>query len=419
MNGRRVVVTGMGVVSSVGNDLDKFWNNLIDGNSSADVIKHAFNVDDYPDLITRFAAEAQPIETNDFYSDKKMLRRFDPFIKYAVYATHHAMIQAGLKDSIAPYEDIRSGVILGSGIGGMYTIMREHNALLTGGPTRVSPFFIPMQIVNMSSGIVSMEYGMRGPNYGVATACASATHAISSAFRHIKYGDADLMITGGSEDTINPLAIGGFNSARALSTNNDNPKAASRPFDKNRDGFVMSEGAGVVVLEEYEHAKKRGANILAEIVGSGATCDGNHITSPLEDGSMAGHAMRLALEEAQVNIEKIDYINTHGTSTPVGDKAETLAIKKIFGDYAYKLKVNSTKSIAGHSLGAAGGIELIATIMSIQNKKLHPTINLDTPDPDCDLDYVPNIAIDYDVEYALSNSFGFGGHNASVLVKKV
>ncbi len=419
MNGRRVVVTGMGIVSSLGNELNKVWDNLINGISNVGLIKYGFNLDDYPDIITKIAAEAMPIEDNDYYSDKKMLRRFDPFIKYAVYAAHHAMLQAGLKDSIAPYEDIRSGVILGSGIGGMSTIMREHNVLLNNGPTRVSPFFIPMQIINISSGIVSMEYGMRGPNYGVSTACASATHAISSAFRHIKYGDADLMITGGSESTINPLSVGGFNSARALSTNNDNPKGASRPFDKNRDGFVISEGAGVIVLEEYEHAKKRGANILAEIVGTGATSDANHITSPLDDGAMASHAMRLALEEAEVAIDKVDYINTHGTSTPVGDKAETLAIKKLFGEHAYKLKINSTKSISGHSLGAAGGIELIATIMSIQNKKLHPTINLETPDPDCDLDCVPNTAIDYNVEYALSNSFGFGGHNASILIKKI
>ncbi len=419
MNGRRVVVTGMGVVSSLGNDLNKFWNNLINGISHVDVIKHGFNIADYPDLITKIAAEVEPITTDDYYSDKKMLRRFDPFIKYAVYASHHAMVQAGLKDSIAPYEDIRSGVILGSGIGGMSTIMREHNNLISSGPTRVSPFFIPMQIINISSGIVSMEYGMRGPNYGVSTACASATHAISSAFKHIKYGDADLMITGGSEATINPLSIGGFNSARALSTNNDNPKGASRPFDKNRDGFVISEGAGVIILEEYEHAKKRGANILAEIVGTGATSDANHITAPLEDGAMASHAMRLALEEAQVAIESVDYINTHGTSTPVGDKAETLAIKKLFGEHAYKLKINSTKSISGHSLGAAGGIEIIATIMSMQNKQLHPTINLENPDPDCDLDYIPNTAIDYNVEYALSNSFGFGGHNASIVVKKI
>ena len=419
MNGRRVVVTGMGVVSSLGNDVNKFWNNLINGISKVDMIKYGFNIDDYPDLMTKFAAEAEPIETDDFHSDKKMIRRFDPFIKYAVYATHYAMIQAGLKDSIAPYEDIRSGVVLASGIGGMHTLMREHSVLQADGPRRVNPFFIPMQIVNMSSGVVGIEYGMRGPNYSVVTACASATHAIGTAYRHIKFNDADLMITGGSEATVNPLSIAGFNNIRALSTNNSNPKSASRPFDKTRDGFVLADGAGVVVLEEYEHAKKRGAEILAEIVGYGFTCDSHHITAPLADGSMAARSMSLAIEDCGINKEEVQYINAHGTSTPIGDKGETLAIKNVFGDYAYKLKVNSTKSIAGHSLGATGGIELIATIMSIRNKQLHPTINLHEADPDCDLDYVPNTAIDYNIEYALSNSFGFGGHNASILIKKI
>ncbi len=284
MSERRVVVTGMGVVSSLGNDINEFWNNLINGISKVDKIQRGFNVDDYPDLITKFAAEAAPITTDDFYSDKKMIRRFDPFIKYAVYATHHAMIQAGLKDSIAPYEDVRAGVILSSGIGGMSTLMREHTVLKEHGPTRVNPFFIPMQIVNMSTGIVGMEYGVCGPNYSVVTACASSTHAVGAAYRHIKYNDADMMITGGSEATVNPLCIAGFNSARALSTNNDDPKGASRPFDKNRDGFVLSEGAGVIVLEEYEHAKKRGANIFAEISGYGLSCDSHHITAPLDDG---------------------------------------------------------------------------------------------------------------------------------------
>lgn len=419
MNGRRVVVTGMGVVTSLGNDVNTFWKNLINGISNVAVIKRNFNIDDYPELITKFAAETQPITEDDFYSDKKMIRRLDPFIKYAIFAAHKAMIQAGLTKDNTPYRSSRGGVVLGSGIGGMYTLLREHDIILAEGPRRVNPFFIPMQIINMSSGMISMEYGMQGPNYGVVTACASATHSIGMAYRHIRDNDADVMISGGSEATVNPLTIAGFNSARALSTKNDDPKGASRPFDKERDGFVLGEGAGVLVLEEYEHAKKRGANILAEIAGYGFSCDAYHVTLPLEDGKMAANAMQLAIDSAEISADKIDYINMHGTSTPAGDKGETLAIKKVLGSHAYKIKANSTKSIAGHGLGAAGGIEAIATVMSIIDKKVHPTINLHNPDPDCDLDYVPNVAQDWDITYALSNSFGFGGHNASVVFKKI
>lgn len=419
MNGRRVVVTGMGVVTSLGNDVNTFWKNLINGISNVAVIKRNFNIDDYPELITKFAAETQPITEDDFYSDKKMIRRLDPFIKYAIFAAHKAMMQAGLTKENTPYQSSRGGVILGSGIGGMYTLLREHDIILADGPRRVNPFFIPMQIINMSSGMISMEYGMQGPNYGVVTACASATHSIGMAYRHIRDNDADIMISGGSEATVNPLTIAGFNSARALSTKNDDPKGASRPFDKERDGFVLGEGAGVLVLEEYEHAKKRGANILAEIAGYGFSCDAYHVTLPLEDGKMAANAMQLAIDSAKISADKIDYINMHGTSTPAGDKGETLAIKKVLGSHAYKIKANSTKSIAGHGLGAAGGIEAIATVMSIIDKKVHPTINLHNPDPDCDLDYVPNVAQDWDITYALSNSFGFGGHNASVVFKKI
>ena len=416
MGERRVVVTGMGIASPIGNDLKTFWDNLQNGVSNIDVFAKYFDPEK-EGLLTKFGGETPPLE-GDYYSDKKMLKRLDPFINLAMYAAYHALDQAGLRNKEG-FISHRAGITIGSGIGGINTLIRDHTILLKDGPSRVSPFFIPMLIGNMASGLVAMEYGFQGVNYAPVTACATGTHSIGLGFKHIKDNEADIMLVGGSESAITPLAIAGFNNARALSTRNDNPKAASRPFDKDRDGFVMSEGSGVLVLEEYEHAKKRGAEILGEIAGFGFTCDANHITSPLSDGSMSGLAMELAMKCANIAPEKIDYINTHGTSTPVGDIAEIVAIKRTLGNRAKEIKINSTKSMTGHTLGAAGAIEAITTILSIRDKIVHPTINIDNQDPECDLDCVPNEAQDYNIEYALSNSLGFGGHNASILIKKL
>lgn len=415
MSERRVVVTGMGVVSSLGNDVKTFWNNLLNGVSNIGKFTK-FDADSYG-LPTNFGGEALPIEGDEFFSDKKMLRRFDPFISFAAYATYHAMKQAGIKPREG-FDSERAGVIVGSGIGGMTTIMREHSVLLNDGTRRVSPFFIPMQIANMAAGMIAIEYGFQGVNYAPVTACATSTHSIGLGLNHIRHNEADIMIVGGAESTINPLAVAGFSNAQALSKRVDNPKGASRPFDKGRDGFVISEGAGVLILEEEQHAKKRGATILAEICGYGFTCDANHITAPLEDGAQSGRAMKLALSSAKINPEEVDYVNTHGTSTPAGDIAETMAIKQSLGEHAKKIKINSTKSMTGHALGAAGGLEAIVSIMSILESKLHPTINIEEQDPACDLDCVANKAVEHKVNVAMSNSFGFGGHNASIVFKK-
>lgn len=416
MSERRVVVTGMGIVSSLGNDINTFWDNLVNGVSGAATFQKYFD----PlkeNLITKFGAEAPKLE-GDYFSDKKMLRRFDPCIDFAAYATFHAMSQAGIKAKEG-FNSRRAGIVIGSGIGGINTLIRDHEIILKDGPSRVSPFFVPMLIANMPAGIMAMEYGFQGVNYAPVTACATSNHSIGLGFKHIKEDEADIMLVGGTEAALTPLTIAGFNNARALSTRNDNPKAASRPFDLDRDGFVISEGAGILLLEEYEHAKNRGANILAEIIGFGFTCDANHITSPLEDGSISGYAMELAIKSAKINPEKIDYVNTHGTSTPQGDIAEILAIKNTLSDRAKEIKINATKSMTGHGLGAAGGIEAIATILSINKGVVHPTINVDNQDPQCDLDCVPNVAQSYKIDYAISNSFGFGGHNASIVFKKI
>lgn len=416
MSERRVVVTGMGLVTSLGNDLTTFWNNILNGVSGVKTLSKYF--DPVKEGLSVTIGGEVPELQGEFYSDRKMLRRFDPFITYAVYAAYHAMNQAGIKPR-SGFDPTRAGAILGSGIGGMTTLLREHSVILQDGPTRVSPFFVPMQIINMAPGVIAIEYGLQGPNYSVVTACASSTHAIGVGFKHIKDNEADIMLVGGSEATINTLTIAGFSNARALSTRNSDPTKASRPFDKDRDGFVMSEGGAVLVLEEYEYAKKRGANILGEVLGYGYTCDANHITAPLDDGAMSGRAMKLALENAKLDASKIDYINTHGTSTPVGDIAEIKAIKVALGDRAKKVKINSTKSMVGHALGGAGAIEAIATILQMNEGKIHPTINIENQDPECDLDCVANTAEDYKIEYAMSNSLGFGGHNASVIFKKV
>ncbi|MBW5392053.1 beta-ketoacyl-ACP synthase II [Brachyspira pilosicoli] len=417
MSERRVVITGLGIVSCLGNDVKTFWDNLLNGVSGIKPLSKYFDPEK-EQLVTRIGGEVAALE-GDYYSDKKMLRRLDPFITYGVYAAYHALKQAGIGPKTG-FDPLRAGCVLGSGIGGITTLLNNHNVILADGPSRVSPFFVPMQIINMTPGLIAMEYGMNGPNYSTVTACASSNHSIGLGYKHIKDNEADIMIVGGSEATINPLTIAGFNNARALSTKNDEPTKASRPFDKGRDGFVIAEGAGILVLEEYEHAKKRNANILAEVSGYGFTCDANHITAPLEDGAMGARAMSLAIESAKISPDKIDYVNTHGTSTPVGDIAEIKAIKKALGeDHAKKIKVNSTKSMTGHALGAAGGIEAIATVMSIIDSKVHPTINVEEQDPECDLDVVANTAQDKKIEYAISNSFGFGGHNASIVFKRV
>lgn len=406
---KRVVVTGMGVLTPVGHTIKEFWDNLTAGRSGVGKISR-FDVSAYD---CQIAGEVKGFDPSKVL-DKKEARRADLFEQYALAATSQALAEAGLDSTKINPE--RVGVVLGSGIGGIDTFERQHQALLSGGPGRVSPFFIPMMIIDMGPGLVSMRYGLKGPNYATVSACASSAHAIGDAFHIIQRGEAEAMVTGGCEATITPTSLAGFCSARALSTRNDEPERASRPFDKDRDGFVMGEGGGILVLEELEHAKKRGAKIYAELLGFGMTGDAYHMTSPAPKGEGAARAMREALRSAQLNPEQIDYINAHGTSTDLGDVAETEAVKTIFGEYAYKVPISSTKSMTGHLLGAAGATELIASVLSIHTGVLHPTINLDEPDPACDLDYVPKQAREKKVNYALSNSFGFGGHNVSILV---
>jgi len=406
----RVVVTGMGVMTSLGSDVEQFWGNLMEGKSGVSVIE-AFDVSEYP---TRIAAEIKNFNPEDYGLDKKEARRMDRFVQFASAASI-----AALKDSkLNIGEDIdaeRIGVMLGSGIGGLGTWEDQHNILLERGPKRVSPFFIPMMIANMGSGQVSMITGAKGPNSTAVTACATGTHSIGDSFKIIQRGDADAMICGGAEATIRPTGMAGFCSMRAMSTRNDEPEKASRPFDIERDGFVMGEGAGVLVLESLEHALARGANIYAEVIGYGMSGDAFHMTEPDPDG--AARCMSKAIKDAGIQPENIDYINAHGTSTPVGDRSETIAIKKTFGDHAYKLAVSSTKSMTGHLLGAAGGVESVILGLTLRDGIIPPTINLDNQDPELDLDYVPNTPRKADVRYALSNSFGFGGHNATIVMK--
>jgi 3-oxoacyl-[acyl-carrier-protein] synthase II len=408
---RRVVVTGMGVISPVGNDVQTFWNALIEGKSGIRVIDR-FDVSEYP---TKIAGMVEGFNPEDFI-DKKEAKRMDRFAQFAVACALMAKNDAGLE--ITPENAERIGVYIGSGIGGLHTLMEQHQILLEKGPRRVSPFLIPMMISDMASGQVSIILGAKGPNSSPISACATGTNAIGDAFKIIERGHADVMFTGGSEATIHPIALAGFSAARALSQRNDEPERASRPFDRDRDGFVMGEGAGVLVLEALDHALARGAKIYAEIIGYGMSGDAYHITQPAPEGEGAARAMREALRDAGIEPSEVDYINAHGTSTDFNDKFETSAIKKAFGDAAYKVAISSTKSMTGHLLGAAGAIEAVASILAIKHDIIPPTINYENPDPDCDLDYVPNVARRTKVEVAMSNSLGFGGHNASIIFKE-
>jgi 3-oxoacyl-[acyl-carrier-protein] synthase II len=409
---RRVVVTGLGLVTPIGNDVPTAWNSLMSGANGADYIKK-FDTEKFP---VKFACEIKDFDPLSFL-DKKEARRMGAFTHYAMSASDEAMKHSGLKIDESNAEMV--GTYISSGIGDFWAIEREHEKLLNSGPDRVSPFFIVSAIVNLAAGNVSIRHGAKGPNSATATACSAGAHAIGDSFRIIERGDADAMICGGAEGAITPMSVAGFASMRALSTRNDDPKRASRPFDAERDGFVIGEGAGILILEELEFAKARGANILAEIVGYGMSGDAFHVTMPDETGSGAIRVMQRAIKDAGISPEQIGYVNAHGTSTPYNDKFETLAIKKVFGEHASNgLAVSSTKSMTGHALGAAGGIEAVISVLAISEKKLPPTINYEIPDPECDLDYIPNEAREKEVDYVLSNSFGFGGTNACLVFKR-
>jgi 3-oxoacyl-[acyl-carrier-protein] synthase II len=413
LQNRRVVVTGVGLVTALGTGTEETWKGLCEGRSGVTAISRF----DTAQFSTRIAAEVKNFDPLRWF-EKKDLKKMDSFIHYAVAAADYAMQQAGL--TIDPASELaeRTGVFIGSGIGGFTVIEREHQAFLEGGPRKISPFFIPSSIINLAAGQVSIRFGARGPNSAPCTACSSGAHAVGDAFRVISRGDADVMICGGSEAAVTPMGVGGFAAMRALSTRNEEPTRASRPFDKDRDGFVVGEGAGVLVLEEWQMAKKRGANIIAELVGYGMSGDAYHITLPPDDGKGAHRVMLNAITDAGISPEQVQYINAHGTSTPPNDRIESIAIKRLFGDHAYKVAISSTKSMIGHLLGAAGAVEAGITSLVVQRGILPPTINYETPDPDCDLDYVPNKMRKADVQYALSNSFGFGGTNASLLFKR-
>ena len=409
---RRVVITGMGAVTPIGLTVDDYWKNLLAGTSGAGPIT-SFDVSDFD---TKFACEVKGFDPLKFM-DRKLAQRCDPFTQYALAASDMALKDSGM--NLEAIDRNLAGVIVGSGIGGMWTYHKQQETLWeTKGPHRISPFFIPMMISDIAPGRISMKYGLKGPNYATTSACATSSHAIGDAFILIQRGDAEVMLTGGAEAAICPMGIGGFNAMKALSTRNEAPQKASRPFDKDRDGFVMGEGSAILVLEELGHAVKRGARIYAEIGGVGFTADAHHITEPAPGGEGAVRSMKAALKDAGMQPEDIAYVNTHGTSTPVGDKNETAAIKTVFGDHARKLAVNSTKSMIGHLLGAAGAVEAVATTLSVASDKVHHTINQETPDPECDLNYIANKAKDWEIPAALSNTFGFGGHNASILFKK-
>lgn len=409
---RRVVVTGIGVVSPLGTGNRKNWDALLAGVSGIDRLTR-FDASDFP---VQIAGEVKDFNPEDFI-EKKEIKKMDLFIQYALAAAQFAMEDSGLQ--ITEENAERVGVLVGAGLGGLPTIEKYHTALLDGGYKKISPFFIPMLITNLAPGHISIKYGAKGPNVSSVSACATGTHSIGDAYQMIRRGDADAMIAGGTESVVTPLAIGGFAVMRALSTRNDDPQAASRPFEKNRDGFVLAEGAGIVILEEYEAAKKRGAKIYGEVVGYGLTGDAYHLTAPSPGGEGAARCMKMALDNAGVNPEEVDFINAHGTSTPMNDLYETLAIKQVFGAHASKLMVSSTKSMTGHLLGAAGGVEAVYTLLSMQNGIATPTINYQEPDPECDLDFVPNTPREARISCALSNSFGFGGTNATLLFRKV
>ncbi|PYP66250.1 MAG: beta-ketoacyl-[acyl-carrier-protein] synthase II [Gemmatimonadetes bacterium] len=409
---RRVVVTGLGAITPVGNDVAAAWRALIDGVPGAGPITK-FDASKFP---VRFACEVKGFDPLQ-YMDRKEAKRADAYAQYALAGAAQAMADAALTDP-SMYDPDRVGVILGSGIGGLKSFEEQHDIYRERGPSKISPFFIPMFIADIAAGLVSMRYNAKGPNYATISACATSAHAIGDAFRTIQYGDADIVITGGSEATVTPMAIGGFANMKALSERNDAPETASRPFDKTRDGFVMGEGAGVVILEDYEHALRRGAHVYAEIVGYGATGDAYHLTAPAPDGEGAQRAMRRAMADAQLESTDIDYINAHGTSTPANDLNETKAIKAVFGDVAADVNVSSTKSMTGHMLGAAGAVEFIICTLAVRDCVVPPTINYQHPDPELDLNYTPNRAVRRDVEVALSNSFGFGGHNVTLAIRR-
>jgi 3-oxoacyl-[acyl-carrier-protein] synthase II len=409
MNDRRVVITGMGVITPVGNDLETFWSNLRNGVSGIRLIK-TFDTAAYD---CRIAGEVRDFDPKPFFKNPKDVRRTDRFAQLAVAAAKMAMKDSGIE--LGKTRRDRFGVIVSSGIGGLRTLEDQHTILLTKGPSRNSPFTIPMLISNMASGVISMEFGLEGPNLCIVTACATSNNAIGESWRMIKFGDADVFLAGGCEASIVHIGLAGFGAMKALSTRNDEPERASRPFDRDRDGFVMSEGAGVVVVEELEHAKARGAKIYCELSGYGLSADAYHMTAPPPDGGGAVRAMQSALDHAGVSAEQVDYINAHATSTGLGDISETHAIKKVFGDHAKKVPISSTKSMTGHLLGGAGAVELAACALSIRDSVIPPTINLENPDPECDLDYTPNTAREKRVRVALNNSFGFGGHNATLL----
>jgi 3-oxoacyl-[acyl-carrier-protein] synthase II len=408
----RVVITGIGTVTSFGDGITSFWDNILAGKSGIDTVK-SFDITDYP---SKVGSEALHFDAGK-YMDPKEARRNDRYTQFAVAASRMALEDAKCDPTTVDPE--RFGVLVGSGIGGMLTIQTQSRRLYEGGPRKVSPFMIPSLIANIASGVVAIEVGARGPNYGIVSACASGTHSIGEAFKMLRDREVDIMLAGGSEAAVTELGYAGFCSMRAMSTSyNDDPQTASRPFDKGRDGFIMGEGAGVLVMETLEHAQARGANIICEIAGYGATCDAYHITSPDPEGKALGAAMTKVIKEAGLKPEDVSYINAHGTSTPYNDKFETGAIKKALGDHAYKIPVSSTKGMTGHLLGAAGGIESAVCALAIRDGKVPPTINYNEPDPDCDLDYVPNVARDAEVNVAICNNLGFGGHNATLLFKK-
>jgi 3-oxoacyl-[acyl-carrier-protein] synthase II len=408
----RVVITGLGAITPVGNDVPTLWSSLLAGKSGAAKIA---KFDTTGHSVT-FGAEVKNFNVDDFV-DPKDAKRMDPFVQFAVAAAKQAVKDAGI--DFEKVDRWRCGAIVASGIGGLHELQEQHKKYLEKGPTRTSPFFVPKLMLNAAAGHIAIQFGLGGPNWGIASACASANHAMGTALRSIQHGDADLIVTGGSEAALTYLSSSGFANMGALSTRNDAPEKASRPFDKNRDGFVLGEGAGILVFEKLEHAKARGARIYAEVLGIGNTDDAYHITAPDPDGTGGARAMDLALKDAGLKPEQISYINAHGTSTPLNDKIETAAIKKTFGDAARKIPVSSTKSMTGHLLGAAAAVEAIACILSIRDGVVHPTINYETPDPECDLDYVPNEKRKIDVRYTMSNSLGFGGHNSAIILGKV
>lgn len=408
---RKVVVTGLGVISPIGHDVREFWENALKGENGVRRIDR-FDPTPFYSQIAGLIVNFDPLRK----LDKKEIKRADLFSQYALYAAEEAIQDSGIL-SAGDYKE-RTGVIIASGIGGIGTLEIEIKKLIESGPRKVSPFLVPMMIVDIASGLVSMKYDFRGPNFATISACASSAHAIGEAMRIIQRGDADVMIVGGAEAPITPIGVAGFSSMKALSSRNNEPEKASRPFDMERDGFVMAEGAAVVVLESLEHAEKRNAKIYAELAGYGASADAYHITAPHPEGEGAYRSMKLALEDAGVSPDEVDYINAHGTSTKLNDIMETKAIKRLLGEYAYKVPISSTKSMTGHLLGAAGALEFVATVMSVYTDKIHPTRNYENPDPECDLDYVPGHYREMKVDVAITNSFGFGGHNATLLVKK-